>query len=67
MLILRTVLYWILEWVLAKVIAGLSKFIERTERKKKAESDAKQSVDPLKKAKTAEEIDRAADEALNDF
>ena len=65
------ILSWIskifLEVIIGKIasfFANIWRFLSRKEEIKKQEQD---SVKPLKDAKTAEEIDRAADDALNNF
>lgn len=55
----QTLIGWLVE-----ILGGL---IARALRRKKIEEKAKESVEPLKKAKSADEIDKASDEALDGF
>lgn len=51
---------FVMEWAYRKVARLVSSFF----RKKTVEKEAKESVGPLKKAETGEEISNATDDAL---
>lgn len=64
----------VLDWagekliLLAQWLFGvLDRMIKAHERQKVIKEKAKQSVEPLKKAQTADEISKATDAALDDF
>lgn len=50
-----------------KVIDFLIKFLERLKAFQKIKDDTVKSVDPLRKAKTNDEIDKAASDTFNKF
>lgn len=52
-------------WIIEKAGAALAALVQKLVREKKIEDEAKESVEPLKKATTPDEIDKAADSALN--
>lgn len=55
------------EWLLTKLVGLVQGLIEKMMLRKKIEDDAKDSVQPLKDAKTGDEIDAASDDALRKF
>lgn len=57
----------ILNWLWGKLAEVIGKLIAQLRRKKEIEKEAEASVEPLKKAETAKEIDDAADDALSGF
>lgn len=66
----KPVLDWFLEkfTLLAKwTFEKIDKAIELSKRRKEIKEKSEKSVEPLKKAKTAEEIDDAFDDAFRDF
>jgi hypothetical protein len=56
-----------LQWILVGVASLVTALIVRQMRRAKIKKAAQASVEPLKKAKTAKEIDEAANDALDDF
>jgi hypothetical protein len=56
---------WIVEGVLGYILKALDAFLTKVLRRKAIDKSADASVEPLKEAKTADEIDKAADSALN--
>lgn len=56
-----------LEFIWGKLVAWLSGIAARFKRQKEIEKEAEESVKPLKDAKTADEIDKATDSALDGF
>lgn len=64
---LATVVAEIGKWLLTKLATFAQGLIEKAQRQKKAEDESKESVDPLKKAQSADEIQKATDDALNKF
>lgn len=57
----------IIESLGRKIWAVVSAAVFVYMRRKKIDEESKESVDPLKKAKTGEEIDKASDDALSGF
>lgn len=64
----------VLDFLWEKLVAGaqllfawIYKLMELSKKRKIIDEKAKQSVEPLKNAKTKEEIDAAADKALDDL
>jgi hypothetical protein len=55
----------VLEWIISKVLATISKNRAQAALDQKAKDEAQQSVDALKNAKTGEEIDKATDSTLS--
>lgn len=53
--------------LLTKVGEWLKKLWAAAARKKEAKEKSEQSVEPLKQAETADEIDQATDDALDGF
>lgn len=58
---------FVLDYVFKKLWAWITNAIRTWLRRKQIDKESKQSVEPLKKAQTAEEIDRATDDALDGF
>ena len=56
-----------LDWLWGKLSSLLSALWLKKTTEEKIDQEAKDSVEPLKNAQTAEEIDKAADDALNHF
>lgn len=56
-----------LEFFWPKIVEGYKNLKEKMAKRKEIETEAKKSVEPLKKAQTKEEIDSAANNALDDF
>lgn len=54
----------ILEWILAKVWALVEAAVRLYLKNKKIDEESRESVEPLEKAKTGDEIDKASDPAL---
>lgn len=57
----------VLDWAYGKLADWISGLVRFFQRKKVIENEEQGSVEPLKKAKTAKEIDDAADSALGGF
>lgn len=55
----------LLDKLLGKAIELIKGYIAKRDAAKKAKADADKSVEPLQKAKTADEIDKSTDDALN--
>lgn len=53
--------------ILSAAFGWAAKQWHQNQQDKKAEQDAKESTDPLKKAKTGDEIEKATDGALDGF
>ena len=59
------ILDFILQWVWTKLLTIVGGFLARFKKREQIQKDAEKSVEPLKKAETAQEIDDAADDALD--
>lgn len=57
----------VLNWIASKLIDFLLAMEARAKRSDEIKREAYKSVEPLKKAETAEEIEKATDEALDGF
>jgi hypothetical protein len=53
--------------LLSAAAGWFAKMIHQQVQDKKSDTDAKESLDPLKKAQTGDEIDKASDGALGGF
>jgi hypothetical protein len=54
---------WLISWVAGLVAAAVARYL----RRKQIDEESQNSTDPLKKAKTGDEIDKATDSALDRF
>lgn len=57
----------VIDIVIGKLVAWAKSVIATREARKKAQEEAAKSVQPLKDAKTGEEIDKATNDALDHF
>lgn len=64
---LQTIIGYVTTAILSYIVGWVSKIIHSWLQDQKTEKDAKDSVDPLKKAQTGEEIDAAIDKSLDGF
>lgn len=55
----------VLEWALSKFTSWIAALINTAKRQSQVDNEAQQSVQPLKDAKTPEEIDAATHDALD--
>jgi hypothetical protein len=64
-------LAWVVQFFVNKIFrrvwTAIQKAIAQWKRGKEIKKEAKESVEPLKRAQTAEEIDAATDDALDGF
>ncbi len=67
MAFLKTLAFWVMEWIMTKIVVLFTKARERMNRDERIKREAEKSVEPLKKAKTSDEIDKASDDALGGF
>lgn len=58
---------FILEWIWGKLASLLAALAARKIAQEEIQREAERSLEPLEKAETAEEIDKAADDALDHF
>lgn len=56
-----------LEFFWPKIQEAYKNFREKLDRRKEIETEAKKSAEPLKKAETKEEIEKATDNILDGF
>ena len=64
---LATIGRFLLDWFLSKIVAWVGAFIAKMKRRDEIKEESKESVEPLKKAKTEEEIDAAIPKSLDGF
>lgn len=64
---IQTILGYLATALVSAIVGWLSKVVHSWLQDRKTESEAKESVQPLKNAKTGEEIDKATDSALGGF
>jgi hypothetical protein len=60
-------LTFILNWLWGKLLAFLTLTTQKIIRKEEIKKEAEESVKPLEDAETADEIDKGADSALDNF
>lgn len=67
MTFLKTILIWILEWLLSKAGAAIAVFLRKKQEKEAADQQVDEDIEKLKQAETKEQVDDAVDDIAKRF
>jgi len=63
--VLGWLLSFLIDYIVLKIVDAIRKYQERKELERRIREEVRRKVENLKKAETAEEIDKAADDVLD--